>query len=99
MSNSKVLAAVQTSRELVNCVKKRKLQYFGHIVRQRNSLERDILLGMTNGERQRGRPKMSWLSNIVEWTRMNVANACQKAQDRKGWRNVIYVITQHREDE
>ena len=60
-SNAQVLREANTSRALLGVIKKRKLQYFGHIVRQSNSLEKDILLGMTNGKRKRGQTK-----NIVD---------------------------------
>ena len=65
MSNQRVL---ETDSELLFQVKKRKLQYFGHIARQGDSLDNDILLGMTNGKRRRGRPRTSWMANIAKWT-------------------------------
>ena len=97
-SNMEVLQQADANRDLLHCVRKRKLQYFGHVARQRESLEKDITLGMISGNRRRARPRTSWMSNIVEWTGMNVATACQKAQDRIGWRNMIYTTSHHRLD-
>ncbi len=99
MSNEKVLEEAQTGKNLLHSVKKRKLQYFGHVVRQSDSLERDIILGITNGQRRRGRPRRSWMSDIIDWTGMSVANACKKARDRKGWKAIVYATAQHRIDE
>ena len=64
MSNQRVLEEAQADRELLFQVKKRNLQYFGHIARQGDSLDKDILLGMTNGKRRRGRPRTSWMANM-----------------------------------
>ena len=97
-SNMEVLQQADANRDLLHCVRKRKLQYFGHVARQRESLKRDITLGMISGNRRRARPRTSWMSNIVEWTGMNVAAAFQKAQDRIGWRNMIYTTSHHRLD-
>jgi hypothetical protein len=98
-SNLQVLQEARTSTELLSAVKKRKLQYFGHVARQKDSLEKDILMGMTNGQRKRGRPRTSWMSNIQSWTGMSVVEAYRKAQDRKTWKNVIFTTAQHRSDE
>ena len=72
-SNVEVLEDAVATRELLHCVRKRKLQYFGHAVRQNDSLEKDIVLGMIGGKRQRGRPRISWMSNIRDRTGMNPA--------------------------
>ena len=98
-SNEKVLEEAQATRELLHCVKKRKLQYFGHVCRLENSLEKDILLGMTSGKRRQGRPRISSMSNIVSWTKMTIMDAYRKAQDRKEWQRTIYAIAQHLEDD
>ena len=58
-SNMEVLQQADTNRDLLHCVRKRKLQYFGHVAKQRESLEKDIALGMITGNRRRARPRTS----------------------------------------
>jgi len=54
-------------RSLLASVKTKKLRYFGHIIRH-SCLEKDIIQGTLSGKRQRGRPKTTWLGNIIQWT-------------------------------
>ena len=67
----------------MNTIKQRKCIYFGHMIRG-DGLQRLLLEGKFNG-RGRGRPRLTWFSNINEWTGMNYAEAIRKAQHRKDW--------------
>ena len=67
-------------------MKRRKLQWYGHITRH-DSLAKTILQGPVEGGRKRGKPRKSWLSNIKEWTQMDVHSLLSSAQDRQLWRS------------
>ena len=69
---------------LFEAVKKRKLSYFGHVMRH-DSLQRDLLEGMVEGKRGRGRPRLQWSDNITQWTGLTFEKAKRTAQDRKRW--------------
>ena len=75
---------------LLEVVRKRKLQWFGHVVRQgADSLAKTILEGMVDSKRNRGRPEKSWMNNIIEWTGMKVVDLIKSARDRKAWKTIV----------
>ena len=63
-------------------IKKRKITYFGHMVR-RNNIHRLLLEGPLEGKLSRGRPRTEWLTNITEWTGMRYEDLVRIAQDRE----------------
>ena len=65
-SNEEVLEMAISKRSLIATIKKRKLQYFGHLIRQ-NGIQRLLLEGKTEGKRGCGRPRMMWMDNIKDW--------------------------------
>ena len=67
---------------------RRKLTYFGHVMRH-NSLQKDIMVGMVPGTRRRGRPRLGWLHNVSEWTRLSLCEAASMAWSRVEWRGLI----------
>ena len=69
-TNADVLHKMKTKRSLLNTIKKRKCQYFGHIIR-RDGIQRLLMEGRINGRRGRGRPRTMWTDNIKEWTKMS----------------------------
>jgi len=69
-------------------VKRRKLQYFGHVVRAEN-LSTHVLHGRIAGNRGRGRPRRRWTDDIKQWTGRSVAECVQCAADRSNWRSVV----------
>ena len=73
MTNEDVCSLLKVQPELLNTVKKRKLQYFGHTVRH-NSLCKSILEGKVEGRRGRGRPPRKWMDDIKEWCQDKLAN-------------------------
>ena len=68
-TNTEVLGMMAVTPWLERMIKTRKLKYFGHIVRH-DSLQKQLLEGMVEGRRSRGRPRISWFSNVVTWTGM-----------------------------
>jgi len=73
-------------------VKRRKLQYFGHVVRADN-LCRHVLHGIVAGKRRRGwgRPRRRWTDDIKQWTGISVAECVQLAKDISAWRALVSV--------
>ena len=85
-TNDEVLNMAKCKGSLLNIIMKRKLQYFGHIIRK-SSLQRLLLEGKVDGKRQRGRPRRMWMDDIKGWTnKRSYAECLRDAQYRTAWR-------------
>ena len=85
-----MLDELQTRRELLAKIIKRKMAFFGHACRNNkrrgSNLVKTCILGMMSGKRRRGRPKMQYIDTIKKWTKASLEENVRLTQDRTAWR-------------
>ena len=89
-SNEEVLNIMKTSLILMKIIKKMKFEYFGHIIRRPNSIQRLLLEARIDGKRGRGRPRTIWMDNIQDWLNLSYKECTQNAENREKWRSITF---------
>ena len=73
-----------------------KLQYFGHLMRRANSLEKILMLGKIKGRRRRGQQRMRWLAGNIDSMDMSLNRLWEIVKDRKAWRAAVHGVSKSR---
>ena len=91
-----ILKEIKLECSLEGQILKLRLQYFGHLMRREDSLEKTLMLGKCEGKRRRGRERTTWLDSATEAINMNLTQLQEAVEDRRAWRALVHGVTKSR---